>query len=371
MLLFTCPGFAHQGLHDGMPAPNPPQASNVLTLAAAEGTPSASAKTLRSGQGRFRFQVAFRSEQLPDSANKVLKLAHGGFAVDRRADHGETYFALPGAGILRVSSDFKRVSLLPTAEIMRKQNMHNTTIWYGMKDRAYLTFPANNGASVFTTTLQGEILNTLETPKATMQFGKARVNTYFANDGKFVPTDVSYRDDTFYVTTGYSPLDYVLTAKAKAKKRGKVTTAWAPLAFGGRGDGPGELGTGHGITLMPDGKTLAVADRPNAEIERYSAKGDYLDTVKLPKGSFPCDIDFTSGYALVGCLHGPDRTKGAPIYLLKDDEIVSTVMPKEELGLVNFQHIHNAVLIERENKLYIIAQAWNPGDFVILEQVVQ
>lgn len=44
-------------------------------------------------------------------------------------------------------------------------------------------------------------------------------------------------------------------------------------------------------------------------------------------------------------------------------------MPKEELGLANFQHIHNATIVKRNGKLYIIAQAWNPGDFAILEQV--
>ena len=74
-------------------------------------------------------------------------------------------------------------------------------------------------------------------------------------------------------------------------------------------------------------------------------------------------------YAIVGCLHGPDRSKGAPIYILKKDRVVSTIMPKEELGLERFQHIHNAVLRMLDGKLYILAQAWNPGDFAILEQV--
>ena len=92
--------------------------------------------------------------------------------------------------------------------------------------------------------------------------------------------------------------------------------------------------------------------------------------MNLPAGSFPCDVDFEAGYAVVGCLHGADRSKGAPIYILKDDKVVSTIMPKEDLGLKNFQHIHNAVLVEREGKLFIIAQAWNPGDFAILEQVI-
>ena len=44
-------------------------------------------------------------------------------------------------------------------------------------------------------------------------------------------------------------------------------------------------------------------------------------------------------------------------------------MPKEELGLENFKLIHNAVLRKYGDKLYIIAQAHDPGDFAILEQV--
>ena len=43
-------------------------------------------------------------------------------------------------------------------------------------------------------------------------------------------------------------------------------------------------------------------------------------------------------------------------------------MPKEDLGLGNFKHNHNAVLRRIGNKYYIIVQAWNPGDFAILEQ---
>jgi hypothetical protein len=71
----------------------------------------------------------------------------------------------------------------------------------------------------------------------------------------------------------------------------------------------------------------------------------------------------------VGSLDGPDPSKGAPIYILENDKLISTVMPKEDLGLENFKHIHNAVLRQYGNKLYLIAQAWNPGDFAILEQV--
>src|SRR5690242_18986001 len=53
------------------------------------------------GQGKMKFRVLYTSERLPEEARKVLVKAHGGFAVDRRHGRGETYFALPGAGILQ------------------------------------------------------------------------------------------------------------------------------------------------------------------------------------------------------------------------------------------------------------------------------
>ena len=81
----------------------------------------------------------------------------------------------------------------------------------------------------------------------------------------------------------------------------------------------------------------------------------------------PFQVTDPEGF-LVGCLEGPDKTKGAPIYILKDDQIVSTLMPKEDLGLSQFTHVHNATMVKVGAKLYVIAQAWNPGDFAIFEQ---
>ena len=113
-----------------------------------------------------------------------------------------------------------------------------------------------------------------------------------------------------------------------------------------------------------------MADRANGKIDRFTRHGQYLSTLRMPMGSLPCDIDYLGRYAVVAALDGPDKSKGAPIYLLEDDRLVSTIFPKDDLGLVNFKHVHNAVLRETGGKLYIIAQAWNPGDFAVLEQVV-
>jgi hypothetical protein len=149
------------------------------------------------------------------------------FAVDRRPGKEETYFALPGLGILQIGSDLKTINMLDTPDEMRKVNLHDTTVWYDSEGSPYLTFPANDAGKIFTTTLEGKLVRTLDAPTAAVDFE---------------PPDV--------------------------------------------------------------GETL-----------------------------------------------------------------ISTTMPKEDLGLKNFKHVHNAALRKIGDKFYIIAQAWNPGDFAILEQV--
>jgi len=321
-----------------------------------------------SGQGKMRFKVLYTSDHLPAEAQKVLTSAHGGFAVDLRPGKGETYFSLKGAGIIQIGADLKTTRMVATPADMKKTNLHNTTIWNAPDGVPHLLFPDNEGGHVYITTLEGKLDYALNTPEAGTDLGHPVANDYFKGRGNFVPTDVEQLDGMLYVTTGYSNLDYVLTARILSFS--PVKAVWHDLAFGGRGTGAGQFGTGHGITVPPGTKRLDISDRPNSEIDRFTRYGQYLSTLRMPLGSFPCDIYYLGKYAVVGSLHGPDRSKGAPIYILEDDKLISTVMPKEDLGLKNFQHIHNAVLREYGNKLYIIAQAWNPGDFAILEQVV-
>jgi hypothetical protein len=330
---------------------------------AAQSTPSSAT----SGRGKMKFRVLYTSSHLPAEAQKVLTKAHGGFAVDRRPGKGEIYFALPGAGIIQISADLKSTRMVATPPEMKDTNLHNTAIWYAPDGAAFLSFPGNEANAVFTTSLDGKLLNTLKTPDGKSDLGSPIANDYFNGRGNFVPTDVAQLDGTLYMTTGYSNLDFVLTARIEATS--PLKTAWHDLAFGGRGTGIGQLGTGHGVTVPPGTRRIDVADRPNSEIDRYTRHGQYLSTLKMPLGSFPCDIDYEGPYAVVGSLHGPDRGKGAPIYILENDELISTIMPKQDLGMANFQHVHNAVIHQIGNKVYVIAQAWNPGDFAIFEQV--
>jgi len=320
-----------------------------------------------SGQGKMRFRVLVTSDRLPEEAKKVLVSAHGGFAVDRRPGKGEAYFSLPGAGIIQISPDFKTIRTLPTADSMKNTNLHNTTIWYAADGTPYLVFPGNEAGKVFTTTLDGKLVNTLDAPTASDDFGVPEVNDYFRGAGKFVPTDVEQLDGLYYITTGYSPLDYVLTARILGTS--PLQTIWNDLVWGGKGTAHGQFNTGHGITIPPGKKRLDVSDRPNSRIERFNRYGRYLSTVYLPAGSLPCDVNYLDQYAVVAALDGPDTSKGAPIYILENDQLISTIMPKEDLGLQNFKHNHNATMVKSGGKYYILAEAWNPGDFAILEQV--
>ena len=72
---------------------------------------------------------------------------------------------------------------------------------------------------------------------------------------------------------------------------------------------------------------------PTAEIDRFSRHGQYLSTLKLPLGAFPCDVDYLDNLGIVGALHGADRAAGAPIYILEDDKLVSTIMPKGPISV--------------------------------------
>ncbi len=338
---------------------------SLLVIAWAQTGPGAA--VLVSGQGKMKFRVLYTSSHLPAEAQKVLNSAHGGFAVDTRAGKGETYFSLKGAGIVQISGDMKSTRLLDTAAEMKNVNLHNSMIWIASDGNPYLTFPSDEAHEVFTTKLDGKLVHTLQPPDGGSDLGSPIVNDYFAGKGNFVPTDVEYLDGLLYMTTGYSNLDFVLTARVSSLQ--PFQAVWHDLAFGGRGTGVGQFGTGHGITVPPGKKRIDVTDRANAKIDRFTRYGQYLSSVRMPIGSLPCDISYVGNYAVVGSLDGPDRSKGAPIYILENDHLISTIMPKDELGLTNFKHIHNAVFREYGNKLYIIAQAYQPGDFAILEQV--
>jgi hypothetical protein len=254
-----------------------------------------------------------------------------------------------------------------------KANLHNTLFWSvtnsAGKVEDFLTFPSDSGKALFTTDSQGNLLHELTAPTANNELGLPAADEYFRAGKPFVPTDVERVGGLLYVTTGYSPGDFCLTARIMSVQ--PMNIAWNNLTFGGKGDRDDQFRTGHGITLVADpskGWRLAISDRPVSKVKHFSPKGQFLDLQELPKGSLPCDVYQDGEYTVIPCLDGPDKTKGAPIYLMKDEKIISTLMLKEDLGLREFTHVHNAVSRTVDGVMYIFAQAWNPGGFVILKQ---
>ena len=57
--------------------------------------------------------------------------------------------------------------------------------------------------------------------------------------GNFAPTDVEELDGLYYVTTGYSNLDYVLTARILATS--PFDAIWNDLTWGGKGNEHGQF----------------------------------------------------------------------------------------------------------------------------------
>jgi hypothetical protein len=311
-----------------------------------------------SGQGKFVFCHNPELSVLPEPAAKYLRGAHGGFAVDWRGQR-DVYFALKGCGIIRMSADLQKKELIELDPYLRQGNFHNTSLIYDRKGTPYLALPDNEKNRVYITSISGQLLQVLSHPRG---------NSYYDRGGAFVPTDVEQSpQSSIYIVTGYSRGDFVVSADPF---RGK----WTSLIFGGKGNEHGKFGTGHGITWNPRQRTLDISDRPNSRIESFGTDGKYRRTVALPRGCLPCDIDFWEENSAVGCLKGPEGVTPAPIYVLdKKGEVVSTIKPKEELGLELFTHIHNVtwhVSGEGDDKMvYLLCQAWNPGGFSVLERV--
>ena len=108
----------------------------------------------------------------------------------------------------------------------------------------------------------------MNAPTGNEDFEQPEIDEYFLGGGNFAPTDVEEMEGLYYVTTGYSNLDFVLTARILSFDPFKA--AWYDLAFGGKGTGHGQFNTAHGITIPPGKKRLDISDRPNSRIERFT-----------------------------------------------------------------------------------------------------
>ena len=170
-------------------------------------------------------------------------------------------------------------------------------------------FPPTTRARSSPPRLDGKLVHKLDAPTAADNFEQQEVHDYFLGGGNFAPTAVEYLEGLYYVTTGYCNLDYVLTARVTPEQQ--FEAVWNDLAWGGKGDGIGQFGTGHGITKPPGEVRLDVADRPHSRFERFTRYGHYLSSLPMPSGSLPCDINYLDHAVQRGPRAGrPGQEKG-------------------------------------------------------------
>ena len=311
----------------------------------------------KSGQAPFVFEYCEDLHTVPKKALSLEKGLHGGFAIDARPDHGQIYYGMAGCGLLRISPNLRTQEVIELPSDLVSTSFHSTKIGE-FEGEPRLFLPANQEEFVAIVTLDGEVDFILPRPE---------FEQYQQEESVYRPTDTALAGDRLLVADGYGQ-NYISTAELTSRR-------WVGV-FGGKDDNTdhhGGFGTAHGMNITPSGDRLAVADRSNSRLEHTTLEGEHLESYPLPSGSRPCGIQYfqygRDWYALVGSLDDPEEGRSAPIYILETATygIVSTVRPKEDLGIELADHIHNVVWHSHDGKLFLVGQAWNPGFYFVLE----
>ena len=290
--------------------------------------------------------------------------AHGGFAgnPESAGGDGSTYFALKGVGLLRLHPDLSRVEVVGGDPKLTTVNLHNTSL-LRRAEETFLALPSDEGQVAFLTTPTGHLVRTFPNPYGTQE-----------GAGAFRVCDLELVGDRLFAVNGYADNVVFATRPWRGHPDDPSLGVWDDLRFGGAGTEHGKFGTAHGITRLPGTETFTVADRANARLESFTTDGRFIGGIGLPAGSMPCDVDYHGNLALVGCLKGPGGLTPAPIYILENGNVAAELNIGRDLGLEGFTHIHNAAFrvirqADGTEKLYVLAYAWNPGNFAVLEQV--
>jgi hypothetical protein len=313
----------------------------------------------RSGQGSFVFEHIEDFRRLPEVALPFEKGLHGSTGADKRPGKGELYYGMPGLGILRVSADLQTQDVITLPPDLVSLNFHSARIEQ-LDGQPHLVLASNSTESVIVATLDGDVEYVLGRPEYE-QYAKPELN--------YMPTSTTAAGDTLYIADGYA-IQYVMLADHHTHQFTGI--------FGGKTEDVhvhGKFGTAHGITKVPTSEHVAIADRSNWRVELMDLQGNFAESHPMPENSRPCGIDYVEHnghwYAAIGSLDDPQAGRAAPIYVLDAEtyQVISTIRPKEELGIELADHIHNVVWHKHNGELFLVAQAWNPGFYFVLGQV--
>ena len=230
----------------------------------------------KSGQLPFVFGHRKDLHTIPTKSLSVEEKLHGGFAIDTRPGYGQIFYGMPGRGLLRVSTDLTTQDLIELPLDLTSVNFHSTQIGeFDGKTRMFLA--ANDNNLVVVATLEGDIDFILPKPD---------FEEYLKPANTFHPTDTLLDGNRLLVADGYGS-NYISVADLTKRR-------WL-RCFGGHAKTSaehGKYGTAHGISRIPTGNFLAVADRPYSRLEISTLNGDFMQSFSLPSGCLPCGVDY-------------------------------------------------------------------------------
>lgn len=315
---------------------------------------------LVTGQGEFIFSFdQVLTDAFPKDAHEFEPDMHGGFNED--PETGIVYTGIPGYGLCSISSDLTKWNIIGTDERL-KDNIHGIVFFIhkGVKHLAV----AQEGKRVLILNLDGTIVSEILKPTG-KEFKFAPANEFFSSeDSNFGVTDVTYLKGTIYVAHGYSEGDFVMTIKEK-----DGVWSWGKLAWGGKGDNPGQFQTAHGIYAYDN--HILVANRAAGQVVKFTKKGKFVEIFKdIPEGSLVCNISYKTDHFFLNALSPIGEQKSAPIYVHTGEKLVSTIVPGD-LDIPILTNIHQVWphFVETENgskQLYLLVHGWNKGKFAVL-----
>mgnify|MGYP001493323180 FL=1 len=213
----------------------------------------------------------------------------------------------------------------------------------------------NNRHQVIKTTIEGQVLLTLDYPKETGAYTKA---------DEYIPTETTIAPNgDIFVVDGYGK-DFVIQYDAQGKYI---------RHFGGRGEEPKHLRNAHGICIDNRNGTpeLMVTSREQNAFKRYTIQGEYIGTIAMP-GAWVCRPVIKGDYLYAAVLQSSSnlwKQSGFITILDKQNKVVSNLAGSEPIYVNGqlqemyqtikvFSYPHD-VCIDDDECIYL-AQ-WNSG----------
>eukprot|EP00037_Helgoeca_nana_P021541 m.217402 g.217402 ORF g.217402 m.217402 type:complete len:352 (+) comp25683_c2_seq2:35-1090(+) len=332
-------------------------------------------ETATSGQNDavFEWDEKLTSAMTP-GARAFEEQMHGGFNED--PETGLVYTGIPGYGLVQISHDLTTWTRIGDDERL-KGNIHGI-VFFVHGGEKYLAVAQNSDERVLILQLNGVVKQELAKPAGT-EFAFQEANDYYKQYGEgekgkiFSCTDVTYHNNTLFVVTGYCAGDFVLTAVEEGGE-----WKWGTLAWGGKGDAPGQFKTAHGVTAYEG--HIYVANREAHQVNKFTPGGDLVEILKgVPEGARICNIakpehdDFFIFNPLEVLTKEQDTPDRYPIYCWAADKVISTVIPGD-LGIPVLRHCHHVWphyvrAADGNRQLYLLIHGWNVGKFAVLKHV--